>query len=41
MSKLLFGVLVPAVVFIFSLVVTDLLYRHFSRQIDETEKERE
>lgn len=31
MTKILFGILIPAVVFVFSFFVTYLLYRHFSR----------
>ena len=32
MSKILFGIVVPAAVFIFSFAMTYLLYRHFSKQ---------
>jgi hypothetical protein len=34
-GTLVFGILVPAAVFAFSFWTTDLLYRHFSRKIDE------
>lgn len=34
MTKILFGILIPAAVFLFSFTVTLLLYRHFSRQQD-------
>ena len=30
MSSVVFGVIVPAAVFVFSLIVTQLLYRHFT-----------
>lgn len=30
MIKIVFGILIPAAVFIFSFIVTYLLYRHFS-----------
>jgi len=29
------GIVVPGIVFIFSFIVTDLLYRHFSKKMDE------
>ncbi len=32
MNKILFGIVIPAAVFIFSFVMTYLLYRHFSKQ---------
>ncbi len=35
MTKILFGVVIPALVFIFSYVMTHLLYRHFAKQADE------
>jgi hypothetical protein len=34
MSKIIFGIVVPAVVFVFSFLVTYLLYRHFARKSD-------
>lgn len=33
MSAVVFGIVVPAVVFVFSLYVTHLLYRHFTKGI--------
>ena len=32
MSDILFGIVIPAVVFIFSFTMTYLLYRHFSKK---------
>ncbi len=32
MSKILFGIVIPAAVFIFSFTMTYLLYRHFSKK---------
>ncbi len=32
MSKILFGIVIPAAVFIFSFIMTYLLYRHFSKK---------
>jgi hypothetical protein len=34
MTDLLFGIIVPALVFIFSFAMTYLLYRHFSKKGD-------
>jgi hypothetical protein len=34
MTKILFGILIPAAVFLVSFFVTFLLYRHFSRKQD-------
>ncbi len=34
MSKIIFGIVVPGVVFAFSFLVTYLLYRHFARKSD-------
>ncbi|MCI0470936.1 MAG: hypothetical protein L0Y73_04700, partial [Candidatus Aminicenantes bacterium] len=31
MNKIIFGIVIPALVFIFSFVITWLLYRHFAR----------
>lgn len=31
MSGFVFGVVVPGVVFVFSLIITHLLYRHFTK----------
>lgn len=32
MSNLLFGIIVPGAVFVLSFILTDMLYRHFSRK---------
>jgi len=32
MNNLFFGIAIPALVFVFSFVVTYLLYRHFSKK---------
>ncbi len=32
-TNLLWGILVPALIFVIAFVVTLLLYRHFSRQV--------
>lgn len=32
MTDILFGIVIPAVVFIFSFTMTYLMYRHFSNQ---------
>jgi hypothetical protein len=32
MQTVIFGIAVPAVVFVFSFYITDRLYRHFSRR---------
>lgn len=32
MSSILFGIVVPGLVFVLSLVLTDKLYRHFSEK---------
>jgi hypothetical protein len=37
MSKILFGIVVPGLVFVFSFLVTYLLYRHFSISHEEHE----
>ncbi len=34
-GTLIFGILVPAAVFVFSFWMTDLLYKHFSKKSDE------
>lgn len=34
-ATVIFGILVPAAVFAFSFWMTHLLYRHFSRKMDE------
>jgi hypothetical protein len=34
MSKIIFGIVVPAMVFAFSFLVTYLLYRHFAKKND-------
>lgn len=34
MSKIVFGIIIPAVVFVFSFLVTYLLYRHFAKKGD-------
>ncbi len=31
MARIVFGIIVPAVVFLFSLYVTHLLYKHFTK----------
>ena len=34
MSTIVFGIIVPAAVFILAYIMTDLLYRHFSKHKD-------
>lgn len=34
MSTVVFGIIVPAAVFILAYIMTDLLYRHFSKDKD-------
>ncbi len=34
MNKIIFGIIIPAAVFIFSFVMTYLLYRHFAAHTD-------
>lgn len=31
----LWGIIIPALIFIFSFIVTYLLYRHFSKEVDD------
>lgn len=38
-NDILFGIIVPAAVFIFSFSMTYLLYRHFSRGTDKEENQ--
>lgn len=33
MTDILFGVVIPALVFVFSYVMTHLLYKHFAREV--------
>jgi len=37
-QTIVFGILVPAAVFVFSYWMTDLLYKHFAREQDERER---
>lgn len=38
MSKIIFGIIIPAAVFIFSFTMTYLLYRHFAAQTDNKDE---
>jgi hypothetical protein len=39
MTDIIFGIVIPAAVFLFSFGMTYLLYRHFSKDTNSPEKE--